>query len=141
MSDFDAVLGALPVPVQAVGDRTWVVRVPTERRGDLPVQIVAGERHVRLSTFVLRGPDQAHAEVYRRLLRRNLDLDVWRFAVDDDRDIYLIAQIDRTTTAAHLDAVLGLLAVTVDQCVQGLIDLGFDTAHPSTASPRLRDQG
>ncbi len=133
MSDFDAVLGALPVPVQAVGDLTWVVRVPTERRGDLPVQIVAGGRHVRLSTFVLRGPDQAHSEIYLRLLRRNLDLDVWRFAVDDDGDIYLLAQVERPTTADCLDSALGLLAMTVDQCVQGLIDVGFDTARPRLA--------
>ncbi|MEW6582911.1 MAG: YbjN domain-containing protein [Actinomycetota bacterium] len=109
------------------GPRAWMVAVPLTRRGPLGVAVSAGERTLDLRTFVMRGPDRAHEDVYRRLLRKNLGLSVWRFALDDAGDVFAVADVPlEGLDADGLDGVLGLLATTVDGIYEAILRTGFD---------------
>lgn len=121
-------LGAEPRP-DAEGRLT--VALPSQMRGTIGVALTVQERTVALTTFVMRAPDVRHAEVYRRMLRRNLDLPVWRFAVDDAGDLFLSAVVDcagrdAASVAALLDEALGLAVVTVDEMYEPLLRTGFE---------------
>ena len=72
------------------GEREWGVRLPSEKRGAIGAALSVRERTLTIRAFVLRGPDRAHEEVYRRLLRKNLAIAQWRFAIDDNGDVFLV---------------------------------------------------
>ncbi|MBI2683783.1 MAG: YbjN domain-containing protein [Actinobacteria bacterium] len=111
---------------------TYVVRLPTASRGTLPVFLEARERTLTFRAFLLRRPDTNHAEVYRQLLRAQLDTPLVRSALDDSGDVYLLADVARRALdAAELDGILGHLSTTIDALVPALIRTGFATA-PST---------
>lgn len=108
------------------GDREWGLQLPSAKRGAIGVAVVAGERTLSLRAFFMRGPDRAHEEVYRRVLRKNLDTYAWRFALDDAGDLYLTAQTPlEGLTAAVLDDLLGSLCTTVDETYEGAVRTGF----------------
>ncbi len=110
-----------------VDERTVHVALPSAARGGIGVLLSCAERTVTLTAFLMRAPDRDTAEVQRRLLRRNLEMPWWRFAVDDHGDVFLVAQVDgRTASEDRLDDLLGLLVATVDQVYEPLVRLGFD---------------
>lgn len=143
----DAALSALGVEPDPTAPGRWTVALPSEVRGGIGVAVTAGERTVTLAAFVMRAPDVRHAEVYGRVLRRNLELPVWRFAVDDAGDLFLTAVLDcaghdADGVAALLDEALGLAVVTVDEMYEPLVRTGFDVpddvrvaGRPSGAGP------
>jgi hypothetical protein len=49
--------------------------------------------HTSVSAFVIRNPDENHAEVYRWLLRRNLRMPLLAYAVDASGDVYVRGQV------------------------------------------------
>jgi hypothetical protein len=122
-----SLLGELGVDARRRSAREWAVPLPSEARGRVTVGVTCAERTVRFALFVMRAPDRAHAEVYRMLLRRNLDLDHWAFALDDDGDVHLRACIPaEDLTAARLDDLLGLLVSVVDAAYEGILRTGFE---------------
>lgn len=120
-------LEQLGADAERVGPREWGVRLPSEARGAITAGIGCGERTVVLRAFFLRGPDRDHESVYRLLLRRNLDLRVWRFALDPSGDVHLVADVPvAEVTADRLDELLGQLVVCVDETFERTMRLGFD---------------
>lgn len=118
-------LSELGLAVRVAADGVWV-SVPCARRGTIAVRIVAAERTVTMRAFVMRAPDVAHQEVYRRLLRKNDAGGVWAFSLDPLGDVFLVAH----RPAADLDAVtldgfLGALSSLVDETFEGLARTGF----------------
>jgi hypothetical protein len=117
-------------------DREWVVAVPVAKRGPLGVLVTAGDRTLTLRTFLMRGPDRSREEVYRRLLRKQLDTRMWRFAVDDAGDLFALADLPlERLTADLLDGALGLLAVLVDETYEGVLRTGFDVPEGTRLGP------
>lgn len=128
-------LDALGVPSAPQPAGGWVVNVPSETRGALPVLLVARERSIVLRTFVIRAPDRNADAVYRRALRKNLDTSGWRFAVDDLGDVFLSCDVRlEDCDVERLDGVLGLAATYVDEVFEGFARTGF--AMPEDWSPR-----
>jgi len=123
LEDLVGDLGAAMSPSARGG---WVVRVPTERRGEIAAHVVERERTVAIRAFVMRGPDRAHADVYRRLLGKNLEPGPWRLALDADGDIVAAAYLERDgLDADRLDSVLGALSSLVDEIFDGILRTGF----------------
>ena len=117
-------------------DRSFAVQVPVTKRGPLAVAIVVGDHTLTLRTFVMRGPDRAREDVFRRLLRKQLDTRVWRFAIDDDGDIFAAGDLPLAgLTADVLDGTLGLLAGLVDETYEGLVRTGFDVPDDVPLGP------
>lgn len=131
-----AALQALEVPVTRAGPREWRVTLPVGAHRSFGVVATAAERTVTLSAFFMRAPDRNHAEVYRGLLRRNLDLPEWRFAVDDDGDMYLVARVDAgVLTPERLDALLGLLVSLGETTHEAVMRQGFVVPESSGPPP------
>ena len=93
------------------GEREWGVRLPSAKRGAVTALLTARERTLDVRAFFLRGPDRDHEAVYRRLLRKNLDTRGWRFAIDDDGDLYLLA--DTPLAGLDVDGLDGLLGLAL----------------------------
>ncbi len=132
-------LDGIGVDAERRGAADWSIRVPSSRRGIVAVAAHAGERTLVLRAFFMRGPDRAHAEVYRRALRKNLDMHHWRFAVDDAGDLWMTAEatIARLGPDA-LDGLLGLLSTYVDEIFDGMLRRGFEVSgspRPDTPPP------
>ena len=118
------------------GPRSWTVAVPLTSRGPLGVALTAGDRTLALRAFLMRGPDRAHEDVYRRLLRRNLATRVWRFALDGAGDVHVAADVPLDGLDADaLDGVLGLLAALVDEVYEPVLRLGFDVPEGTVFAP------
>ena len=92
--------------------------------------------HPRLRAFFLRGPDRDHEAVYRRLLRKNLDTRDWRFAIDDDGDLYLLADTPLDgLDVDRLDGLLGSLSTLVDETYESVVRLGFAVPEGTIFGP------
>jgi len=117
-------------------EREWNVRLPSARRGAIGALLSVRERTLTVRAFVLRGPDRGHEGVYRRLLRKNLSTAHWRFAIDDDGDVYLIADAALTGLDADaLDGLLGALCAVVDETYESVVRMGFDVPEGTEFRP------
>ncbi len=136
-------LEAIGVDAERLGDRDWTLRVPTTAREVVPVTVRAEERTLTMRAFVMRGPDRNRQDFYDRVLRKNLDMRTWRFAVDDAGDLWLAADAETAVLgSAGLDGLLGLLSTYVDETYEGLVRLGFDVPEGQRVTggpPRARD--
>jgi hypothetical protein len=121
---------------ERLGEGEWSVRVPSAKRGAVAALLVAGERTLTLRAFVLRGPDRAHEEVYRRMLHKNLSTRAWRFAIDDVGDVYAIAEVPLAgLDAGALDGLLGALSALVDETYESLVRTGFEVPEGTEFRP------
>lgn len=129
-------LDGIGVDAERLGRADWSVRVPSAKRGVVAVALHAGERTLSLRAFFMRGPDRAHDHVYRRALRKNLDMRHWRFAADDAGDLWIIAEAETAVLGADgLDGLLGLLSTYVDESFEGLLRLGFEVPDGQGVGP------
>lgn len=129
-------LDRIGVDAERLGPADWSIRVPSVKRGIVAVAAHAGERTLEMRAFFMRGPDRAHADVYRRALRKNLDMRHWRFAADDAGDLWLVAEGEVAVLGADgLDGLLGLLSTYVDEVFEGILRLGFDVPEGQGVGP------
>jgi hypothetical protein len=58
---------------------------------------------------------------------KNLETRMWRFAIDDAGDLWLVADAETSVLGADgLDGMLGLLSTYVDETWESVIRMGFD---------------
>ncbi len=141
--DLLTALDALGLEPQRVEGGGVAVALPSEARGSFVVQMRRTERAVRFRSFIMRSPDRRHLEVYARLLRKNLDARDWRFAVDDDGDVYIGAYVPPDVLEGEgLDGVLGAACALVDAVFEGIARTGFDIPPGmSLRPPPITDGG
>ena len=125
-----AVMDGLELEWEAgVNEHEWVVTLPGEKKLKTVVSLLIRGDHLVTRAFVIRNPDENHAEVYRFLLRRNLRMPLLGYAVDADGDVWLRGQ---TPTAgldtAYLDRLFGVALEGADQPFNDLLVLGFLTS-------------
>lgn len=129
-------LGEIGLAAERHGEREWGVPVPCQSRGAIAVGLAVGERTLTLRAFYLRGPDRAHREVYRRLLRKNLHTRLWRFALDADGDLFLVADLPLAgLDGPALDGLLGELSLLVDETYEGAVRTGFEVPEGTRFGP------
>jgi hypothetical protein len=118
------------------GERDWGVRLPSTKRGAIGAALSVRERTLTIRAFVLRGPDRAHEDVYRRLLHKNLTTAHWRFAIDGDGDVYLVCDAAlEALDADGLDGLLGALCSVVDETYESIVRTGFDVPEGTEFRP------
>jgi len=134
-------LDQIGAEAERLGPREWSVRVPSAKRGVVAVSLRSGERTLGMRAFFLRGPDRAHLDVYRRILRKNLDMHAWRFALDDTGDLWLVTEAETSALGRDgLDGLLGLLSTYVDETFESVLRLGFELPEGErVASPPAMD--
>ena len=74
--------------------------------------------------------------MYARLLRKNLDTRHWRFAIDDDGDLFLLAdaRLDGLDVDV-LDGLLGALSTLVDEIYESVVRMGFEVPEGTDVRP------
>ncbi|WP_158886565.1 YbjN domain-containing protein [Amycolatopsis anabasis] len=107
----------------------YFVTLPGTKKLQTNCWLVAGEHAFAVEAFVCRRPDEAHAEVYRFLLRRNAKLYGVHYTVDAIGDIYLVGRLGLDTiTETELDKILGQVLEAADGDFNTLLEIGFATS-------------
>jgi hypothetical protein len=118
------------------GERDWGVSLPSSKRGAIGAALSVRERTLTIRAFVMRGPDRRHEDVYRRLLHKNLVTPHWRFALDDDGDVFLVCDAAlEALDADGLDGLLGALCSVVDETYESIVRTGFDVPEGTEFRP------
>jgi Putative bacterial sensory transduction regulator len=116
--------GIEAVPGARAGE--LVVELPGEAKLRTGVSLLVGDRALGVSAFVMRRPDENHAEFYRWMLTRNTRLPGIAFALDTLGDVYLVGRIPLAgVTVETLDDVLGAILTASDGSFNDLLALGF----------------
>ncbi|MDA3649105.1 YbjN domain-containing protein [Saccharopolyspora indica] len=111
------------------GPGRFFVTLPGTKKLQTNCWLVVAEHALVVEAFVCRQPDEAHAEVYRFLLRRNAKLYGVHYTLDAAGDIYLVGRIGlHAVTAEELDRVLGQVLEAADGDFNALLELGFATS-------------
>ena len=110
-------------------DGELVVTLPGERKLRTVASMVCSDQALSVSAFVVRNPDENHAEVYRFLLRRNLRLPGVAYAVDRSGDVFVTGRVPAAgVDAEYLDQLLGVVLTAADEPFNELLALGFLTS-------------
>lgn len=108
------------------GDRRWIVRVAGEEKAHFSVWFHLRQRTLHVETYVMPAPEENHAQFYEHLLRRNLNLGGFTFAIGAEDAIFLISQIPvGRITPDELDRLLGSTYAYVEQCFRPAMRIGF----------------
>ena len=107
-------------------DDEFVVSLPGEKKLKTVASLVVSDAALSVSAFVIRNPDENHAEVYRFLLRRNLRLPGLAYAVDRSGDVFVSGRIPAAGVDAQaIDQLLGVVLVACDEPFNELLVMGF----------------
>jgi hypothetical protein len=106
-----------------------VATLPGEHKLRTTVSLLVGDRALSASAFVVRRPDENHAEFYKWLLTRNTRLPGIAFSVDKAGDVYLVGRLPLAgVTEDTLDELLGAILTASDGSFNDLLAIGFLTS-------------
>jgi hypothetical protein len=104
----------------------FFVTLPGTKKLQTNCWLSVGAHALVVEAFVCRRPDEAHAEVYRFLLRRNAKLYGVHYTIDQVGDVYLIGRFGLTAvTPDELDRILGQVLEAADGDFNTLLEIGF----------------
>jgi hypothetical protein len=104
----------------------FFVTLPGTKKLQTNCWLIIGTHALLVEAFVCRRPDEAHADVYRFLLRRNAKLYGVHYTLDSVGDIYLIGRISLdSVTVDELDRLLGQVLEAADGDFNTLLEIGF----------------
>lgn len=108
------------------GAGKYFVTLPGTKKLQTNCWLVVREHSFAVEAFVCRRPDEAHADVYRYLLRRNAKLYGVSYTVDAMGDIYLVGKLGLAAVSAEeLDTLLGQVLEAADGDFNTLLEIGF----------------
>lgn len=133
MTDVDEVIKSTLDEREIAYDRPepgkFFVTLPGTKKLQTNCWLIVGEHALVVEAFVCRRPDEAHADVYRFLLRRNAKLYGVHYTIDGVGDIYLLGRIGlHAVTADELDRLLGQVLEAADGDFNVLLEIGFATS-------------
>lgn len=107
----------------------FVVTLPGERKLRTVCSLVVGPDAVSVQAFVIRNPDENHANFYRHLLRRNLRMPGLAYAIDGSGDVYVTGRLPlEAVDQDSVDRLLGTVLTACDEPFNDLLVLGFLTS-------------
>ena len=110
-------------------DGEVVVTIPGERKLKTVASLLVRDELTSVSAFVIRNPDENHAEFYRYLLRRVMRRPLLGYAVDGSGDVYVRGQVPTGAINARLlDLLVGALVEAADEPFNELLAIGFITS-------------
>ncbi|MDO5629285.1 MAG: YbjN domain-containing protein [Mobilicoccus sp.] len=103
-----------------------VLTLPGEDKLKTTCSLMAGDRMLSISAFVIRKPDENHVAVYRFLLQRNLGMPGLAYGLDRAGDVFLTGQVPLTALDEdYLDRLLGVVLSGTDEVFNDLLVMGF----------------
>ena len=110
-------------------DGEVVVTIPGERKLKTVASFLVRDELTSVSAFVIRNPDENHAEFYRFLLRRVMRRPLLGYAVDGSGDVYVRGQVPTVALdGRYLDLLVGGLLEAADEPFNDLLTIGFLTS-------------
>ncbi len=107
----------------------FLVRLPGTHKLVTSAWLVVGDHSLLVEAFVIRRPDENHADVYRYLLERNARTYGVHFCLDDLGDVYLVGRVPLSAvTSDEVDRLLGCVLTYADEGFDPLLELGFVSA-------------
>ena len=104
----------------------FFVTLPGVHKQATRAWLVVGDHSLLVEAFVVRRPDENHAEFARYLLEKNARTYGVHFAVDPVGDIYLVGRTPLSAvTADEVDRLLGCVLTYADESFDALLELGF----------------
>ena len=105
----------------------WYVRIPGEKRSWIPIEIDVDHRSVKLTSHVIIEPDEAHADVYSFLLRRNHRANGVAYSIDGKEGVIcLVTRIDHEVlTDERLDEAVGTIVQETEEVFRTILAVGF----------------
>jgi hypothetical protein len=127
------------VAAEALDDGRWFVRLAGERKLGIGAHLVVGDRTLRVESFFMRAPEEAHERLYRDLLLRQATSYVLRFTLDEQGDLFLIGQVPlRAVTVEEVDRILGSLLEVADEAYLPAVETGFAASIAAEKAWRAR---
>jgi len=107
----------------------YFVTLPGTKKLQTNCWLRVGAHAMTVEAFVCRRPDEAHADVFRFLLRRNARLYGVAYTVDRLGDIYLMGHVSlASVTPEELDRLLGQVLEAADGDFNTILEIGFATS-------------
>jgi hypothetical protein len=120
---------AMPDPAtsERVTPTFWYVRIPGEKRSWIPIEIDVDHRSVKLTSHVIIEPDEAHADVYAFLLRRNHRANGVAYSIDGKEGVIcLVKRIEHDVlTDERLDEAVGTIVQETEEVFRTILAVGF----------------
>ncbi len=114
---------------QRLGDTTFAVALPGERRLKTACVLTVGAHALEIEAFVMRAPDENHERVYQWLLQRNARMYAVSWTVDGAGDVYLTGRVPLSSiTADEIDRILGCVLEYADGSFNVLLEMGFGSS-------------
>jgi hypothetical protein len=108
------------------GERRWIARVTGEQKATFSIWFHLKQRSLHVETYMMPAPEENEAQVYEHLLRRNLKLRGFCFAIGAEDAVFLIGEIPvERINDAELDRLFGSAYSYVEQCFRPAMRLGF----------------
>ncbi len=108
------------------GERRWIARVTGEEKATFSIWFHLRQRSLHVETYMMPAPEEHLAEVYEHLLRRNLKLRGFSFAIGAEDGIFLIGEVPvERVDDAELDRLFGSVYTYVEQCFRPAMRIGF----------------
>jgi hypothetical protein len=107
----------------------YFVTLPGTKKLQTNVWLRVNPHALVIEAFVCRRPDEAFADVFRFLLRRNAKLYGVAYTVDRLGDIYLVGRVSHdSVTPDELDRLLGQVLEAADGDFNTILEIGFATS-------------
>lgn len=112
---------------ERVSPAFWYIRLPGSKRSWIPIEIDVGERSVKLTSHVIIEPDEAHADVYAFLLRRNHRANGVAFSIDGKEGVIcLVTRIENELLSEQrLDEAVGTIFQETEEVFRTILAVGF----------------
>lgn len=104
----------------------WYVRMRGDEKEFITVWVTLGQRTLRYEAYVMPAPEENAQVLYENLLRRNEKLVGLHFAIGIEDAVFLRGDLALLALSeGELDRIIGTLYATIEQCIQGLLRIGF----------------
>lgn len=104
----------------------WSIWLPDMGQTNIQVDMRLGDYSLFFTSFFMRAPEENVEQVYRFLLRRNLDVPGARFGLNEAGDIFLSSELPISAiTEEELDRHLGHLASLWTQSYGTVLRMGW----------------
>jgi hypothetical protein len=122
----DRYLSQQNVQHHKANESEWVVSLPGPGGQDIQLQLRLGDYTLFLSSFFMRAPEDNVIEVYRFLLRKNLELRGAKFGLNEVGDVFLTAELPLTAvTEDEIDRYLGYVYAYWEQSYGSVFRIGW----------------
>jgi hypothetical protein len=110
-------------------ERTYLITLPGEAKQQTHCALIIGDHSLSINAFILRKPDENKTGVYEYLLKKNVEMYLVAFALNELGDIYLVGKLPLSAVnEKEIDKMIGAVAQYSDSSFNPLLELGFSSA-------------